>query len=851
MKVNELRELLNPYDYCTHRIAEKEFVGRKKHIEDFRLILDDYQQTTKFKNLIINGEKSIGKSTLANRFKQILQDYNIITYEVELSKDPNNRIDEFDFFKEFFGYIFENFSPIENTCLDARQQEIWYSLTGYKLEHDSNFIERKINFATQYSNRKKGISEKISIHSLKRDFERVVDAITSKDFEYCGIAILIDEFQELSKNLDLIDTLRILSEDVMGLMIIGTGLPITINNPSFEKFCRTAYITDLNKLSENEILDLIFKPLEIKLKCNRYQVQQFFDGMTLQEIILRCDGNPLHIRILCSKIFEYFKNNENSIKLIINRDVMDQVMVYYSSISEKSRRIKRALETCTKDQLSSFNYLYYYEGLSIRSIILLELAFESIQEEREKQVKNTIFSNIRDIYDLGLFEFANCTQTLDDLEKISSSGLSQVSYQFIGDTIDKLYASYYYEDITKERLLHNNNRSFEELLAKKLATFLGKAIVTKKVLSGILEDFSLGSIERTQNFDNQDLLSDYNKLYHINPGHDNEDNMNIKTLQEITKKHKLEYPAHLASIFEFHGYYILLLDISIKGKRFIIRSYYPVKGDIKDIIEIREQITDYTKLVNASLDEYLISINWIYLYWLPQQIFAKVFAVGIGNEYSKLVEHIIKREFEEAVFISRRIVQSTITMREDTVYGDIGNYNNFGFCLLNIEDFEESLEIFTKLKDKYLFSRINLSFAYCRIGNWAEAKLILKQIAKKLPLAPERAAFFHLALVHPALKMADVLVEDITTSNLVNWNLALGTATFDYNETAINSYLKKVKACGSNDEIIHQRVMNWITFYKHEIKKAIEESIKLKTKVKKDSYLFAAIEKDIYIFQQN
>ena len=87
MIVDKLRSMLNPYDYDNYRLDQKEFVGREEYIENLELIIEDYKKTTKLKNLVINGEKSIGKSTLLNRFDQILRDYNFVTYYKELPRN--------------------------------------------------------------------------------------------------------------------------------------------------------------------------------------------------------------------------------------------------------------------------------------------------------------------------------------------------------------------------------------------------------------------------------------------------------------------------------------------------------------------------------------------------------------------------------------------------------------------------------------------------------------------------------------------------------------------------------------------------------------------------------------------
>ncbi|MGD0276086.1 MAG: hypothetical protein ABSB79_08520 [Syntrophales bacterium] len=94
-------------------------------------------------------------------------------------------------------------------------------------------------------------------------------------------------------------------------------------------------------------------------------------------------------------------------------------MSYYSTISEKSRKISLSLESATRDQLSAFNSLFKYEGLSIRAAIILELAFDDISPESEDRVKHILISNLRELWDFGLFVLSDKTLTLDDLERMT------------------------------------------------------------------------------------------------------------------------------------------------------------------------------------------------------------------------------------------------------------------------------------------------------------------------------------------------------------------------------------------------------------------------------------------------
>jgi AAA+ ATPase superfamily predicted ATPase len=127
-----VRQQPNPYFPITSRLISNKFVGREAELLKFRSLLEDYGKTLRQKNFVVSGEKSIGKSTLLNRFKQILEDHNFIVYEVELPRDPSVKINEIEFFKDLINELFEKYGAPDGGFFDIQQSEIWFSLTSDK-----------------------------------------------------------------------------------------------------------------------------------------------------------------------------------------------------------------------------------------------------------------------------------------------------------------------------------------------------------------------------------------------------------------------------------------------------------------------------------------------------------------------------------------------------------------------------------------------------------------------------------------------------------------------------------------------------------------------------------------------
>ena len=113
MNLERIKKISNPYYPIEPQKSKNDFVGREYYIETLRKELDNYERTSKLKNVIISGEKSIGKTSLLKRYQDVLEDYGFVVYEVELFRNTDFPIDEFEFFKEFLNDLFKKYSPSE------------------------------------------------------------------------------------------------------------------------------------------------------------------------------------------------------------------------------------------------------------------------------------------------------------------------------------------------------------------------------------------------------------------------------------------------------------------------------------------------------------------------------------------------------------------------------------------------------------------------------------------------------------------------------------------------------------------------------------------------------------------
>lgn len=849
MLLNKLREISNPYQPITARLTDKQFVGREDEKQTLFNILSEYRKSSNLSNILISGEKTIGKSSLLCQYNKILQSHNFVVFEVELPRDPNQEIDPFEFFKSAIDYLFEKLAPTEGYFFDVLQSEIWFSLTSNQYKHDSNFLDRKLKFATKYANKKKGVEENLTYQDLFNDFSLILDELISKDMDIEGLAILVDEFQELHKSTFLLESLRKLSDELTGLIIVGAGLPSFYDIPIFEKFIRSAIPFIIKPMNRDEILDLIFNPIEETGVCTRHEIKSCFNFHSIMDILHRSSGNPLHVNILCSNMFDYFKKNSSSKYLEINRQVMENVMKYYSMISTKSHRINRSLESCRKEQLKSFSLLFKYEGFSIKSAILLDLAFNKLDKDTEEIKRKEFIDSFQNIWELGLFEFKDKDIKFEKIQTYNINRLSQIEYKFVGNPIDKLYAFYVFEDLTKDILLDNSNKTFEDMLANRYAETVDLNKLVNKIPKHLISEEPIVIFDRDNDQDNIDVLlvNDLSKLANIPSDKCHEDKY-FDTISNIRNKYPIDLPAIFASMLGYKGYYIALFCLKIRGRTKILYSFYPVLGHCEDVIEIQTKIIDVKK-INEHLSPYLVEMNYIFVYWIPAVELRKISIVDISKLSESLFNSVSERNFERAIELSESIRVLRMRFEGKYLYQAISASNDYAFCLVNLSILDEAKKIFEEIKESQLISKINYANVLFFLGHCQEAKLILSKIVRKQIGKDDKAKFMHLALNHENLEFKNRIAEDTKMFNIAAWNSALINAFQNRDQSSIFSFLKKVKPKGQ-EELIHLRVKSWIKYYENSIADSIKLSEQIIKEADSNSYIYDDAKEDLRIFSK-
>ncbi|HEU6436664.1 MAG TPA: hypothetical protein VE028_04375 [Nitratidesulfovibrio sp.] len=838
-----IRSIANPYEYSTHLLERNDFIGRDTFLQDFRVHLDEYEKTGRMTNIVLQGERSIGKSSLLHRYKNNLTEMGFLVYSKEFAIDED--VNEFHFFKDVIDFIYTNVDPIKDTCLDSLQQEIWYRLTEENSSHDTGILDRGIRFATQYQQFVTGHEVTLSLHTLSNDIGNIIAAL--KQHSFIGLAVLLDEFQELSRNSVLLSHLRQLSEQHGPLVIVAAGLPVTHERAGFDKFSRTARIQMLEPLAQDEALRLIISPLENKARITRYEALNAFDRQSLLNVVSRTNGNPLHIKVLCAKMFEKFQRNPDSTHISLNRDVMDDAMSYYASISENSKIIQSALQSCGYDELRTFARVYKYQELSLRSVILLKNAFNPLNQTIESELKDSLIDEMSEIWDLGLFTLNGKDLTLTDLRTKSPGELSNVEYKFIGDAIDRMYASYVYEDITKERLIENSNLRFEDLLAHQFGIMLYNELLPKKVEISLIEKG--GVFQRTVQSPQEssfDIIKDTTELGNMtNSQKLSEENKG--KINTISKKYSLEIPAHLAIQNEYSGYYVIYTSINVRGKHRYLFMLCPSKNG-KDEFPDVDLINEFTKHINYQFEQYLLTVNSINLYWISTQTLLPVIRLSKEEGYSMIEKYAKSRDFDRCAILLEGVRNLTAKFRDRKMLVDADDHNNYGFALMNIGKLDSAAAILQESSKMCMISLINIAYIDYLRGDLEAAKKKYKKMVTATVFGSV-AKFINLAIEKGSA--LPTVVEMVEYKNISSWNAALISAQLNEPHSIANSFLKNATPTNDDEKLIHLRVLAWINYYRDSHEKSITLLEQLCAQSDACSYIFNDAQMDMHYMTQH
>ena len=844
------KTLRNPYKpYNLTNIQAGGFVGRKDELEYIEYGISDFLKENRIdENILIIGEKSIGKSTLLKQFINMLDD-NYEVYFKELSKERSYDTTRI-FFEEIFHRIIMDY---ENEIIDNENDffsvEFFNEWVEFYNGNHGEVNPRKLNIQ-KFPNRP------ITTNELIADFDRFIDALHNLDSDIRGLIIVVDEFQELRKNVEILEYLIELSANIPNFALIGAGLNLITTDYSevFEKFSRSAIPFSLTGLDRHEIHDAIINPLCSILKLRKSQAFNLVSDDAIHNIVEKTNGNPLHIRILCGEMFEYFRKNDDVEKMVINDVVMQSVLDYYKRISLKSKIIENHLKNFDEDLLDSFRLIYGWCGLSIKDFMIFKNAFNQINDEVMNSHLKFFIETYNKISHANLFILkhlsSNKTIREIDSKKINLLNASEYTITFIGDHIDILFAYYYYKKRTGRELdsIVEYEQSFMNVL-----TFLLQSEVCTGFKKYIIENnkidesyFNVNGSYRISYSEEEEGL--YNNINQLKQFGDNDNKKLSKKYKKLKEEYSsipfFRYLAIQSNLYEIQSYISISMAISFKGEINNFEMFIGLNNEEINKINLNN-FDDYNTFIEASLVDYGIEIISFNIKFIPSAVKITLVQFVEDDAHNQMMQSVNQRDFKNALAfaIDKNISSSIIKRAENKILSITNDLNNLSFIHICLEQFDDakkyldSLLSDRKAHQSSLF-KLNRAYIYFLEGSSPDAIKLYKRVLTKQKKSKhiERGivTYIHLCLPTGLVKMDNTLAENVYTINIAVWNLMLLLSVDLVNETKIsayNSYKKCLQLDSESQQLINNRVEYWIKYYQGENDKALEKSRELLQKL--------------------
>lgn len=845
-----LQIISNPY-YPLDDTTGNKFIGRTDIISKADTMIDEHKAEGNASNLLFIGPKAIGKSSILERIRHNLSS----SYQVcqqELSK--GSQVNTQDFFMEIYQQIIDNIAnaiadnekefDVDILEIDQKQVEIFMSL-HVQGEHESKITERALKLPS-FSHSKKSFQ----YNDILADFRLMLRDLRVIDDESYGIALVIDEFQELARNIEIIEILAKLSHDVKDLLIVGAGLDsIELENEKFEKFHRTTRNLRVKPFTSDEITNAILSPLAHALECTMYEASQYIAPNAIEQVKGRAGGNPMHIRLLCGEMLEYVQKNAIDGPLLLNLEVLRCVMNQYSSISEKSRLLSRSLNSCDPDQLAAIARLFKTDGVDLKTCVLYKNAYNNITTQVTTQLLNSIIEDYKLIESTSIFGLKNYKMESCEIEHIEDMEFEKsANYMIVfeGDNIDKLYLKYYYETITAKEIESLPAKKLEDLLALRLmdtirGDLFAEEIGKKKdiVSIGIIDDknkwgeYTKDSKGITRIIDKKgkDLLSFTNKEKEL--------------IEKFADKFSLRTLAILGHMLELEGYYVISIEAKIRTTVRRIVDFVVIKKGSKINFQKYKTMVRNIKTRGIEYEEYLTELLDIRIAVVPSVYNTIIWSVSVSTDRLNLLRLAKERKFSEAVELAQMIYTISIKI---TIGGKakvpVVCINDYGFCLIGIKDNRLANQQLSSIADKYPLAKYNLASLKAFTSDFTKAKKYLRKLSEKTRIYDMDASILHLAIPHRGLKRENIILEDISLSNATFWSLAIIYAKLN-NRSASNTQVKNVRPRSDYDVLVNMRVAYWIKYYLDSKTEALESAKKSLETVPTDSHLWKDIEEDI------
>jgi hypothetical protein len=376
----------NPFD----RVALKDYrllAGRNNEFKDIRFILRNaYNNDKHIKNILITGDKGVGKTSFLNLISIECALYNLIPVRVNLTEKNSINSNEFfwNIFNESVNTFFNNdlFSGINGPINKAIQSIIFSD--GAK--EPANWIFKSPLIRKNYLN---DSTTPFELSSLKEDIKKMKLELTNKNSDQFNskskILFLVDESQNIYSNSEIIENLKFLIQDTdlgIGFVFAGdTSFEFSAWNNIFGSY-RYFEIIKLNNFNDVESVIEYFRKSLYSIGWNDNEIEDIGFlrfKVACSNIFQLTSGKPAWINTIASKMFERCMKGESNI-LKFDRQSKDEVIKMLEESGQTSKHQLENIENLDKKYKKWLSKLFACEFYSFKQIYLY-LKFVLIEDD--------------------------------------------------------------------------------------------------------------------------------------------------------------------------------------------------------------------------------------------------------------------------------------------------------------------------------------------------------------------------------------------------------------------------------------------------------------------------------------
>lgn len=707
----------------------------KETLKDIKRLLNFSRQKNNCRSILINGDRGTGKTSLIKLIELDAGNFNCLAVPYFLSDNYEDKTIEF--FYELYSLLFKR-------CLESEVliEEIVATETAVargELPDDQRkwvfrFMQKYLEYKI-HSDR----PSNLMAEDICADFELIIGQFRRKvEFgENAKITILIDEAQRIFKNSKILNIIRHLIQEEIGVTFILASQLVYedgVIRHVFDRLERAFKVYELKHFSSDqdvkEFIDKSLKSVGWKDKDLRLNIQKF--DTIVSSIYHLTNGKPEFINGILERMFDRVQNGIDR-KLRLNDQVLDEIAGQIESSSPDSKdyrgfsfNLSRAkyIVSLKGDRLKWFRYLSksifrstpnevyeFMHPFTYDETATKEQFHRFVHELNTKEILFPIDPSEKNTAELGF-----------KITRNESKSPFDAPYIYFGNTSEKVWTNLML-GLRKSSIMFGFQHPADSFIEEVMFTagFHGKRSLSVKSKGGLVLNKDGVWHEEGQSWDIQGFME------------------GLRDGASNIEDYDLQLVRYLFNIFKSNHHSIFVCAVNVKFSdtsrtRIAYQEETFSEARLEDLSKIVERVNDESRVISFQLVEITKDIL------LSKEEFSDLIRAS-DNVAAKRVIYIESVQPASELYMDdpeanrEDILQWLDCVYEGVVAGDDISFtelNNSGYMFLNLSENEKALTCFHRAYNELKKRGINDpelsdSTAVLIVYNFAIIKVLLNQ----------------------------------------------------------------------------------------------------------------------------